>query len=179
MLSIPGRTALSTAAALILWSAVAPCQEPKGASATDQERILAAVASVRRAILAEDPTALLATISRVEPLAYTDTPYSRQRVAAFLRDRASHLYIGLFNTPAFVKRCGREYPREYPAISEQEFLRSARESVQVGTVDGAWVTVTLTSPVPTHYPREWYFHSESGGWKLAGGSLIIGRCSCE
>jgi hypothetical protein len=178
MLSIPRRTALSIAAAAILWTSVALCEEPKVASGADQERILAAVASVRKAILAQDTAALLATISRVEPLACTDTPYSRHRVAAFLCDPTSHLYISLFDTPAFAKRCGREYPPEYPAISEREFLLNARESVQVGRVTGGWVTVTLTSPVPTHYPREWYFHSESGGWRLAGGSLIIGRCSC-
>jgi hypothetical protein len=34
----------------------------------------------------------------------------------------------------------------------------------------------LTTPNPGHYQREWSFHREGGTWKVAGGSLIVGRC---
>jgi hypothetical protein len=177
-LSVRSRTALAAMASMPLWVGLAPCQDSHDTRVHDRPRILAAVAAVRRAILAGDVAALLAHISKVERLGCTDTTYSREQVSAFLRDRSSHLYMSLFETPAFAKRCGREYPPEYPAISERDFLRSAGESIRVDPVEGEWVTVTLTSPVPTQYPRMWYFHFESGAWRLAGGSLVIGHCSC-
>ncbi len=169
---------VAIAVTLILGSRATAYEGTQDTRVVDEQRLPAAVAAVRRAILSEDVRAPLQNISQVEPLGCTDSAYSLEKVKAFLRDKNSHLYTSLFDSLAFAKRCGREYPPEYPAISEKEFLRSARDAVQVTRLDRAWVEVTLTSPVPTHYAREWFFHWESGEWKLAGGSLVIGNCSC-
>jgi hypothetical protein len=172
------KTAVTGVATLALWFPAAAHEGIEGATPIDESRLRAAIASVRTAILAEDARTLLQNISKVASLTCTDTRYTHEEVGAFLRDRASHLYISLFDTSTFSKQCGGQYPAEYPAISEKEFLRSANESVRIVRLDAQWAEVTLTSPVPTHYPREWYFHWESGAWKLAGRSLIVGNCSC-
>ena len=166
-------------ATMLPWSPAAARQRQGDTlSPSDQQAIRVAVENVRRALLGEDVGAFLASISPVASLTCTDSTYSYDEVRAFLEDRSSHLYLSLFDTGRFVEQCGDHYPPEYPALSEKDFVRRARDSVEIQRVSEVWVKVTLTSPVSTHSPREWYFRWESGVWKLAGRSLIVGNCSC-
>jgi hypothetical protein len=107
-----------------------------------------------------------------------DSRYSYQLVAAFLSDHQSHLYTSAFDSPGSSRRCGGRYPVEHPAISDQEFLRTANDSIRIVRIAGDWARVTFTSPDPRHYLGEWSFHREDGPWKAAGHSLVIGRCRC-
>jgi hypothetical protein len=86
--------------------------------------------------------------------------------------------MSLFDSARFSQQCGNGYPVKYPAISEQEFLRTANDSMRIVRIEKNWASVTLTSPNPRHCPREWSFHREGGRWKIAGGSWIVGRCAC-
>ncbi len=165
------------AASALLFSATASSQTPK-AFAPDEERGLRRdVLVLKEALLGEDLTQVLQQISS-EGLTCTDTRYSREKVRAFLSDHQSHLYMSLFDTARFSQQCGREYPADYPAISEKEFLRTANASMMIVRLDTNWAQVTLTSSNSRHYPREWSFHKENGRWKVAAGSWIVGRCSC-
>ena len=147
-------------------------------SESDRQAIEASVEAVRHAILAEDTAALLRLIDKKEPLVCTDTPYSFTEVRKFLADKRSHLYLSLFRTPEYTKRCGDGYPASYPALSEREFLRTADKTPSIKRLDANWVRVRIASPINTHYPREWHFHRDGRQWKLAGPGLIIGRCTC-
>jgi hypothetical protein len=147
-------------------------------SASEQQAITVAFQTVRQAILAEDISSLLSSISASEGLICTDTRYTGREIQAFLANKQSEFYVSLFRSEAFGEKCGDGYPVEYPALSESEFLRTANASVAITRVDADWARVTITSPVRTHYPREWYFHREGGTWKIGGASFVIGNCTC-
>jgi len=164
-------------ASIVLWSAPAFSQDTRMFSIADERQIRRAVVALREAILKKDLKDLLRQISGAG-LTCTDTDYSYKMIRAFLDDKKSHLYMSLFDSARFSQQCGNEYPVEYPAISEQEFLRTANDSMLIVRTDSNWARVTLTSPNPRHYPREWSFHREGGTWKVAGGSWVVGRCGC-
>jgi hypothetical protein len=147
-------------------------------SLADQKVLRMVALKVKEAVLNEDIEGVLAHVSKTKGLTCTDTIYSYEEVRAFLHNKQSHLYMSLFDSVQFSRQCGGDYPSEYPAIADQEFLRTANESVTVTRLDNDWARISLTSPIGSHYPREWYFHREAGTWKLAGGSLVLGRCSC-
>jgi len=86
--------------------------------------------------------------------------------------------MSLFDSARFAASCGKKYPPAYPAISDREFLATANPGAAITSLGDGWEKVTLTSAVKGHYAREWYFHKEGRTWKLAGASLILGRCSC-
>jgi hypothetical protein len=157
--------------------AVALDAAPRSQTSSDEAEISAAVARVRKAILETDVPELLGNLSRTG-LTCTDTKYSYNEVKRFLKDTKSHLYIGLFDATAFSARCGDEYPADYPAISDREFLRTANPGFEITAMGPGWVSIRITSPLRSHYQREWSFHREAGRWKVAGGSFIIGNCSC-
>ena len=147
-------------------------------SAHDREDILKTVSAITAAILSENVDELLHHISITQGLRCTDTNYSYKSIQGFLADKRSHLYMALFDSPLFSRECSGQYSLEYPAISDREFLKTADASVTITPDRKDWVEVTIKSPVPSHYPRQWYLHREGHTWKLAGDSLIIGNCSC-
>ena len=164
-------------ASIVLWSAPALAQNTRTFSIADERQIRRAVVALREAILKEDLNQLSRQISGAG-LTCTDTDYSYKMIKAFLTNKRSHLYMSLFDSARFSQQCGSGYPVKYPAISEQEFPQTANDSVRIVRIDSNWARVTLTSPNPRHYPREWSFHREGGTWKVAGGSWIVGRCAC-
>ena len=164
-------------ASIVLWSAPALAQNTRTFSIADERQIRRAVVALREAILKEDLKQLLRQISGAG-LTCTDTDYSYKMIREFLMNKRSHLYMSLFGSARFSQQCGSGYPVKYPAISEQEFLRTANDSMLIVRIETNWASVTLTSPNPRHYPREWSFHREGGTWKVAGGSWIVGRCAC-
>lgn len=146
-------------------------------STNDQQAIQSSLERVRTAILNEDTSLLVAQISR-SGLTCTDTNFSHNQVAAFLKDKNSFLYISLFDTGRFAKRCGQGYPTENPAISEKEFLSKATDvKIEILSIGQNWAEVIYRSATKGHYQREWIFRREAGGWKLSEG-LIIGGCFC-
>jgi hypothetical protein len=172
---------LGAASHVLALVAVGICASATGQerlSAHDREDILKTVSAIRAAILSENVDELLRHVSTTQGLSCTDTTYSHKSIKRFLADRGSQLYMALFDSPSFSRECSREYPPEYPAISDRDFLKTASTSVTVVTVRKDWVEVTIKSPMPSHYPRQWYLHREGDAWKLAGSSLIIGNCSC-
>jgi len=147
-------------------------------SATDRQNLAKIVAEVREAILTVDVKALLRHISQFEPLVCTDTAYSYREVERFLQRRDSHLYMSLFDSARFAASCRAEYSADDPAISDKEFLATASPGVELVALDARWAGATITSAVKGRAAMQWFFHKESGGWKLAGGSFVLGRCSC-
>jgi hypothetical protein len=140
--------------------------------------IVSAARSVVAAIRAGDAKGLVQHISRAEGLTCTDTAYPFSRVKKDLENPKSYLFQSLFDTKAFAGRCGSEYPAEYPAISDTEFLKTSGDNIDVELYSADWAAVTIRSSVPGQYKREWSLHREAGHWKLAGGGFIIGNCSC-
>jgi hypothetical protein len=164
--------------ALVAFGVCASAADQATLSAHDREVILKTVDALRAAILGGNADALLQHVSTTQGLTCTDRKYSYKDITYFLADKRSHLYMGLFDSPSFLQACAREYPPEYPAISDREFLKTANAAVTITTVRKDWVEVTINSSVPSHYPRKWYLHKEGEAWKLAGDSVIIGNCSC-
>ena len=150
----------------------------KPLSVVEQNMLRAIAQKVKQAILDADVEGLLGHISKTSGLTCTDTNYSYGEVRAFLHDKRSHLYMSLFDSAEFARRCGSDYSSEYPAIADNDFLRTANQSVTIARLDNDWAQVTFTTPIKNHYPREWYFHREAGTWRVASGSFIIGSCSC-
>jgi hypothetical protein len=146
-------------ASIVVSGAPAFPQDLKSFSVVDEQQIRQAVVAFRQAVLKGDVKQILAQIS-AEGLTCTDSKYSYKVVVAFLSDHQSHLYVSLFDSPDFSGRCGGKYPVEHPAISDQEFLRTANDSIRIVRIAGNWAGVTVTSPNPQHYPREWSFHRE-------------------
>ncbi len=140
------------------------------------KNIKAVVASVRQAILDENAEELLRNITRTEGLICTDSLYSYTEAKTFLHDKKSHLYLSLFDSVGFSRRCTPEFPSD-TFISDKEFLRTAREPIEITLLDSAWVKVTLTSKAFS-YPLEWHLHREGGTWRLGGNSFTIGACEC-
>jgi len=169
---------LSRVLALVAFGVCAAATDQATLSAHDRQVILKTVDELRAAILTGNADALLQHVSATQGLTCTDTKYSYKDITHFLADKRSHLYMGLFDSPSFAQACAREYPPEYPAISDREFLKTANAAVTITTVRKGWVEVTINSPASSHYPRKWYLHKEGEAWKLTGDSLIIGSCSC-
>ena len=147
-------------------------------SRADGEALREAAHDVRNAIVRQDTRRILERISKSEGLACTDRRIPYQQVGKDLRDKTSHLYISLFDSERFSKRCGKEYPAEYPAISDHEFFQSASTAtIELQPLERGLVQVVLKSHVKGHYPREWVFRKEQGQWRLIDG-FIVSRCSC-
>jgi hypothetical protein len=161
------------------WIAVASNDAPTGVSQSDKDEILQVARALIRSILNEDIHALSRLVSTTEGLTCTDTQYSHKEVISFLKNKKSYLYLGLYDSKGYLHKCGDSgYPPEYPPISEKEFLLSANQTMTVNRLDNDWAEVIITSPLKTHYPRSWSFHREGGSWRVAGGSFIIGNCTC-
>lgn len=158
------------------WSEGASAKFPLDAYA--QTQIHESVLKIKEAIITENTFELLKYISVEHGLSCTDTNYSYKEVSKFLSKKNSHLYLSLFNSSGFSKLCGSGYPKEYPATSEKEFLKSASEFIMVAKLDEDWVQVTMTSHDKTKFPVWWYLHKEGGVWKVSSGSFIIGDCAC-
>jgi len=132
---------------------------------------------LKAAILKEDIEGILRHI-HPDGLTCTDTKNSYQQVRRDLHNKNSHLYLSLFDTARFVKRCGRGYTSEYPAISDKEFFsRAENETIEISESAKDWAKVTIRSSVKSHYPREWDFHKFAGKWKVTEG-YIVGTCTC-
>ena len=149
-----------------------------GLSPVDTKKIHEVVNEVRKTILSKNTKGFLMHVSVTNGLSCTDTNYTHKEVKEFLSHKGSHLYISLFDAAKFPKQCGAGYPKEYPALAEIEFLKTAHDQIKISKIDNDWVEVTIESPIKTHYPRVWYLHREAQSWKLAGGSFIIGNCTC-
>jgi hypothetical protein len=108
-----------------------------------------AVGAVRQAVLNGDVRQVLAQLSG-EGVIRADSKYSYQLVPAFLPEHQSHLYTSAFDSPGSSRRCGGQYPVEHPAISDQEFLPTANDSVRTVRIAGDWARVAFTSPNPQH-----------------------------
>jgi len=169
-----------TVALLMQGSAIATVAESgtlTGLTQAERSDIQAAVTSVIQSILKVNVRQFIGHVGR-DGLTCTDSEYSLKSIKSFLADKKSHLYLSLFDTRALAERCGTEYSPEFPALSDRDFLRSANKEIEISLLETDWVRVTITSPVETHYKREWILHRESGSWELAGGSFVVGRCSC-
>jgi len=147
-------------------------------SARDRENILIAAKEIRSAILQKDTKRFFEFISTTQGLTCTDTNYSSKEIKAFLDNKNSYFYLSLFDNKRYSKKCSDGYPEEYPAISENEFLRTANNTVTLIQESNDWVRVVIGSSIKSHYPREWYFHRDGQVWKISGSSFIIGNCSC-
>jgi hypothetical protein len=147
-------------------------------SQADEQALRQAAFDVRNAIVRQDTRSILERISKSEGLACTDRRIPYQQVGKDLRDKNSHLYISLFDSERFSKRCGKEYPADFLAISDHEFFQSATPAtVELQPLEHGLVQVVLKSHVKDHYPREWIFQKEQGQWRLING-FIVSRCSC-
>jgi hypothetical protein len=153
-------------------------QKYRPLSAADKRQINGVVAELRKSILNQDTKGVLRQISVSHGLTCTDTDYSYKDISKFLADKNSYLSISFFETPKFQNKCGYGYPDEFPAISEKEFLKTAKESVKITQIDNDSVEVIIESPIKTHYPRQWYLQKEGKTWKATGSSFIIGNCTC-
>jgi hypothetical protein len=165
---------LAAATTLLLALAI-----PASRAQAPLEDLRGVVMQLRRAILDADTAAVLRHVSRQHGLTCTDTQTPYPQIQRDLADKQSHLYIGLFDSAAFARRCGAEgYQAAYPAISEKEFFAAAPDApFEMRQVKPDWATVIFRSPVKTHWPREYVFHRERGQWRLTDG-LIVSRCTC-
>jgi len=153
-------------------------QARPGLTPKDENAIRKTVEEIRSAIATRNIDALLQHISPTEGLSCTDTNYTHLEAKKFLQDRSSVFYTSLFDTAKFRKDCGAGYPPEYPAISDQEFYAKATHEIVIEAADKNWGKVTIQSPIKSHYERWMYLHREHNSWKAAGGSFVIGNCTC-
>jgi len=147
-------------------------------SPTERAAIMEAAQQAMKAIRAGDAKGLVPLVSRTQGLLCTDTTYPFSTVKRDLETTKSLLWQSLFDTKAFASRCGSEYPAQYPAISDAEFLKSSGDSIEVALDSPDWAHVTIRSSIRGHAQREWSLHKEAGEWKLAGRGFVIGNCSC-
>jgi hypothetical protein len=134
------------------------------------------VSDIRESILKKDIDHLVQYIGP-DGLECTEDQYSYAEVIAALKDKRSFLYLSLFNSKLFKKKCGQEYPDENPAISDLEFFEAAKDlNVEVSDLDPDWVDVKISSSIKSQYQRDWTFHRVKGKWKITEGILM--RCSC-
>src|SRR5712691_2881524 len=96
---------------------------------SDEEGPRKAAMELKQAIVQEDVQGILRRVSRSEGLTCTDSRISYRQVKKDLHNKNSHLYMSLFDSASFAKRCGKEYPPDYPAISDKEFFTAARNEV--------------------------------------------------
>ncbi len=146
--------------------------------AYEQAQLHESVMKIKEAILTENINELLKYISSEKGLSCTDTEYSYEEISTFLQNKNSHLYLSLFDEAGFSKLCGSEYPQEYPARSEKEFLKTVNELLMVSKLEEDWIQVTMTSREKRRFPVWWYLHKEGGTWKASSGSFVIGSCTC-
>jgi len=147
-------------------------------SARDRADLLQVAAAVKDAILRGDSTAFLGFVSQIQGLVCTDTVYRYDKVARYLRDKGSYLYMGLFDSEHFAGQCGKDYSPEYPATSDKAFFeRSPNSSIEITFSAKGYAEVTYSPGAAELYPLKYEFHKEAHGWKLVGG-IIIGNCSC-
>jgi len=153
-----------------------PLNAQAGKKSSHETELKRTVSDIRESILKKDVDHLAQYIGP-DGLDCTDTQFSYAEVITALKDKSSPLYLSLFNNKLFKKKCGQEYPDEYPAISDHEFFQTAKDlKVEVSDLEPDWVKVKIISSVKHQYPREWTFHRVKGEWKITGGILM--RCSC-
>jgi hypothetical protein len=134
------------------------------------------VSDIRNLILKEDIDHFAKYIGP-DGLFCTDDQFSHADVIAALKDKSSPLYLSLFNSKLLKEKCGEAYSDEYPAISDKEFFKTAKDlKVEVSDLKPGWVEVKISSSVSNQYPRDWTFHRVKGKWKITEGILM--RCSC-
>jgi len=147
---------------------------------TTSERV--AIVNVVRHVIATiregNAQELLGYIRTTQGLECTDTAYSYAQVKKALMNPGSYFHQSLFDTVAFAHSCGSEYPDEYPAISDKQFLETSNDEIGVKLFSSNWAEVTIQSPVAGHYKRIWSLYKDAGHWKLAGAGFIIGNCTC-
>ncbi len=148
--------------------------QASGLSIQDRSSIERTVAAIKSAIIHARTGELLQELSATLGLTCTGKTYPYHSVAAFLADKNSYLYLGLFDSAGLARACSQDYPD----VSEQEFLSAGDSADSIAQVGPDWVEVTIRSPLTKHPPRVWSLHRERGSWKLADGSLIVGSCSC-
>ena len=135
------------------------------------------VLEIREAILKHDVKRLLSYIDG-DGLICTDTQVPSAEIENNLKDKSSKLYLSLFESERFAKECADKYSAEYPPISEREFfMKVVDPKMKVSFTGQSWARVTISSPLPQHYPREWLFHRTNGKWRLSSGFISRG-CSC-
>jgi hypothetical protein len=149
-----------------------------GLSLRDRADLLQVAAAVRAAILRGDSAAFLRFVSTTQGLQCTDTIYRYDKVARFLRDKGSYLYMGLFDSEQFAAQCGEGYSPQYPATSDKSFFeRSPKSSMEITFPSKGYAEVTYAPGAADLYPLKYQFHKEAHGWKLVGG-IVIGDCTC-
>lgn len=171
------------ALAILFVGLASAAPKPAQFSRTDRDNLRNVVVNLKEAIIHEDVDGILRHVSKSNGLTCRDTQIPYQQVRKDIHDRNSHLYMSLFDSVGFFKKCGYEYPAEYlaehPAISDKEFLSTAtNESIEIVAITDEWAQVTFKSQTKAPYRREYSFHKEGRGWKLTGG-LIVSRCSCR
>jgi len=145
---------------------------------SDEGSLRKVAVELKQAIAQEDVQTFLRHVSKSEGLSCTDRRVSYQQVQKDLQNKNSHLYMSLFDSRQFANRCDKEYPREYPAISDKEFFdKSLNEVIEISPVGKGLAQVVFKSNTKGHYPREWVFQKERGEWRLIEG-FIVSRCSC-
>ena len=153
--------------------------KPAQFSRTNQDNLRKVAVKLKEAILHEDVDGILRYVSESNGLTCRDTQIPYQQVSKDLHDRNSHLYMSLFDSVGFSKKCRYEYPAEHPAISDKEFLSTAaNESIEIVSITDEWAQVTFKSQTKAPFRREYSLHKEGRGWKLTGG-FIVSRCSCK
>lgn len=165
-------------AAVIVGSVAANCNCAQPLSVHDKSSVQRVVTQIKDAILQEDIPKLLSLISNQFGLTCTDSKYSHKQISSFLKDKTSYLYLSLFDSKGYSQRCGGNYPPEFPAISEKEFLsKASNPTIEITPIEAGWVKVVYKSNMKGHYQREWILHKEFGSWKMTEG-FIVGSCSC-
>jgi hypothetical protein len=163
--------------ALLLMGSTFAASSNASLTAADEKELQSVALALKKAIVLEDIDGIINHLSKAG-LTCTDTHISYQRVVRDLRNRNSHLYLSLFDSGRFSKQCGKEYPSDYPAISDKEFFTSARDQrMEIKPLDSGWAQVIFTSDTKNQYPREWTFHKQGGQWRFADG-FVVSRCSC-
>jgi len=146
-------------------------------SNADNEMLRRTAEELRGAILRGDAQGVLKFVSRTG-LGCTDTQIPYSRVKKDLRDTNSHLYLSLFDSLRFSKRCGAQYPPEFPATSDRDFFLATRDgAIEIHSLSDGMAQVVFKSDRKDLYQREYDFRKETGVWKLVYG-LIVGSCSC-
>ena len=144
----------------------------------DRQKLAEVALDLKGAILREDAEGVLRHVSRASGLRCTDTQIPYRQIKRDLHNKTSHLYMSVFDSNNWSKRCGSEYPVEYPAISDKEFFATAEQvAMEIEPIEKDWVKVTFKSNKKSQYPREFSFHRERGIWRLTDG-FVVSRCSC-
>lgn len=145
---------------------------------TDEQNLRRIALELRDAILREDTNGILGHISRQSGLGCTDANIPFRSVKKYLHNKASHLYMSLFDSSRFAKQCGNSYPAEFPAIADREFFMADKDpTIEIVPLGENQARVIFRSRIKGHHQREWDFRREGKSWKLIYG-LIVGSCGC-